>query len=124
MKKLFILPALFSLFLLGCYYDNVEDLNPGMGLFETCDTTSNVSYSQHIRPILQNYCFSCHSGTNPSSGYSLETHANLAAWASTGDLRGCVFREVGFNAMPPSFALDSCRMRLFENWINAGAPNN
>lgn len=124
MKKLLVLPLLFCLSLIGCYYDNVEELNPGMGLFETCDTTSNVSYSTHIVPIMENYCYSCHSGSNPSSGYNLDTYTDLAGWASSGDLHGSVFRRAGFNAMPPSFALDSCRMKLFENWINAGAPNN
>lgn len=124
MKKIFLISILTGLFFAGCYYDNVEELNPGAGLFTTCDTTSNVSYSTHIVPIMQNYCYSCHSGSNPSSGFNLEAHADLAGWALSGDLHGCVFREAGFNPMPPSYALDSCYMKQMDKWINAGAPNN
>jgi hypothetical protein len=125
MKKiLFLFSILGFTFIAGCYYDNVEELYPGAGLFETCDTSSNVSYTNHIVPIMQNYCYSCHSGATPVSGQNLESHASLQSWALSGDLEGNVYHQSGFNAMPPSFQLDSCRMKQFHNWIAAGAPNN
>lgn len=125
MKRFLLLTAFIGCIIIpGCYYDKAEELNVGSGIFDSCDTSITVSYSRDLVPILQDYCYSCHSGPNPSSTYNLDTYTDLAGWASTGDLYGCVYRQVGYNPMPPSFALDSCRMKLFAKWINAGAPNN
>lgn len=124
MKKLAFFTILAILSFAGCYYDKTEEIYPGTGLFDSCDTTHNVSFSQHIQVTLQNYCYSCHSGATPSSGISLETYSDVYGWYSTGDLYGCVFRQQGYNPMPPSFALDSCHMKQFKYWMDAGAPNN
>jgi hypothetical protein len=124
MKKLSFLFFLAVLGIAGCYYDKTEDIYPGVGLFTQCDTTHNVSFANHIKPTMDNFCASCHTGSSPSSGVRLETYSDVYQWYQTGDLWGCVMREQGFNPMPPSFALDSCRMNQFKYWILAGAPNN
>jgi hypothetical protein len=124
MKKYIITAFISALVFAGCYYDNVEEIYPGAGLFTVCDTTANITYSGHIRPLMENYCFSCHSGASPTSGYALDSYEALAPYAATGELEGNVFHSPGFNPMPPSFQLDSCLMNQFHNWIANGYPNN
>ena len=124
MKKWMFFTAIIALVVAGCYKDKADEINIGAGLFDPCDTTHNVSYQNHIKVTLENYCYSCHSGANPSSGIHLDTYNDLYSWYVTGDLYGCVYRQAGYNPMPPSFALDSCHMKQFGYWIAAGAPNN
>ena len=124
MKKFLAIAALAALGTAGCYYDNAEELNLASGLFDNCDTTSTISYSTHIVPTMQNYCYSCHSGSSPSSGYRLDNHADLQARALSGVLIGNINHAPGFSPMPPTFKLDICRIRQFELWAAAGAPNN
>ncbi|HLG02083.1 MAG TPA: hypothetical protein VI731_00720 [Bacteroidia bacterium] len=123
-KNIFFAAAFLSFGFIGCYYDNVEELYPGAGLFIQCDTSGVISYTNDIFPILENNCAPCHFGTSPSSGVSLNTHADLAAQASTGTLVGVTHRMAGFPPMPPSYALDSCYMIQIKKWADAGAPNN
>jgi hypothetical protein len=126
MKKLFFIAVLAVTGTAGCYYDNVEELNLGSGLFDNCDTVSTISYSTHIVPTMQNFCYSCHSGSSPSSGYRLDTHADLQLRALDPNnvLLGNINHAAGFNPMPPTFKMDECRIRQFELWVAAGAPNN
>ncbi|HEU4717159.1 MAG TPA: hypothetical protein VFU15_04980, partial [Bacteroidia bacterium] len=80
MKKL-IFPLAFVALLLGsCYYDNYDELYPGASLFTPCDTSGTISYSQQIRNTLDNYCISCHSGSNPSGGVNLTDYATVNSY--------------------------------------------
>jgi len=90
-----------------------------------CDT-ANVSFSQDILPILENNCFNgCHSGNNPSSGFTLETYNDVKKKVDDGRLLGAVKHEPGFVAMPLNRApISDCNQSLIEAWISQGAPNN
>jgi hypothetical protein len=125
MKSLFFLIAISCLVLAGCYYDKSDEVNPGAGLFVPCDTTHPVSYERHILPILQNYCYSCHSGSQPSSTYHLDDYNSVHTQAANGNLWGDLSGARGFPHMPPSFTLDSCYLKQFDYWINVeSSPNN
>ena len=125
MKKIIFLVVLSAAAISGCYKDNVDELYPGAGLFTPCDTTSTMSYSTHIKPIMENYCYSCHSGNNPSSGFNIDTHAALQHYALTNnELIGRLENLGTWNQMPQNFSLDPCQLRQFELWVAAGAPNN
>ncbi|CAN5782304.1 hypothetical protein BH11BAC7_BH11BAC7_17420 [soil metagenome] len=124
MKKLILFFGLTTLMFTACYKDTVEELYPGAGLFDQCDTTSVITYSGHITTLMQNYCYSCHSGGTPSSGFRIDTYTALQPYAASGELINRIHGTNGFNRMPPSFPLDPCQMRQFELWVNAGAPNN
>lgn len=123
MKKLVLALPLVAL-MSSCYYDNVDDVYPGAGLFTVCDTTSTQSYTTHITPILVNNCYSCHSGSNPSDGVSLDNYAGVAQVAASGRLVGAIYHQQGFTAMPNGLQLDSCYMKQIKKWVDAGAPNN
>lgn len=124
MKKLIFLTGFAALMLTACYRDSVEELYPHADLFSQCDTTSTITYSGHITTLMQNYCYSCHSGSNPSSGFSIDSYNELQPYALSGELIGRIHGDPGYNRMPPTFPLDQCQIRTFELWVNAGAPNN
>ena len=97
----------------------------------TCDAnagtcqTADISWAQHIRPIIQNSCLGCHSGAAPGGGLNFSTHAGVAAVASNGRLFGAVNHQAGYVAMPLGGAkMPECVIQQIKSWIDAGAPNN
>jgi hypothetical protein len=127
MKTIAALIFLFSILWLasGCYYDSEEFLYPQIS--NTCDTT-NVTYSQSVVPLLENYCLSCHSNSMaPSSGgnIKLENYADVKIQADNHKLLGSVAHENGYSPMPLGASkLDDCKITTIRIWVNAGAPNN
>jgi hypothetical protein len=96
MKNIF---SQFIIFLMGvliissCYYDK-EQLLYGGG---TCtDTSSTVSYSQDIVPLLQQYCYSCHRGNFPSGNIIMGTYAADRAIGVNGSLYGSINHAAGY----------------------------
>ncbi len=120
MKSYLTLAAL-SVLLLGCYYDNEEELYPSEG---GCDTT-DISYAANILPIMQNNCYRCHDARNNQGNITLEGYANLKVYADNGRLLGAIRWDAGFSPMPQDASkLSDCTISQVEAWINAGAPNN
>lgn len=108
----------------GCYYDNMDDLYPGTGLFTPCDTTSTTSYQTHIVPIIQNNCIACHSGSGANADVHLDTYEGVRDAANSGQLVGATWHDPNFAPMPPNYQLDSCSLVQINKWVLAGAPNN
>jgi hypothetical protein len=124
MKKL-ALPALL-LILSACYYDNQEYLygKPSGG----CNTT-NVKYSSDIVPILETYCYVCHSAAvvaeGGGGGHNLQDFGVLQTLALNGHLVGAVSHSPGYSPMPKyGNKLSDCNIALISTWANNGAPNN
>jgi len=86
-----------------------------------CDST-NVTYTGSISPIVQSWCLSCHSGSSPQHGLSLETYADVVACANSNRLMGSIRHESGYSAMPQGATLSPCDIALFQKWINLGKP--
>lgn len=127
MKKIIFVFLISILIFSNCYKDKFSEIYPGAGLFTPCDTTSHPSYSQHIAPLLENYCIGCHSGPTTSGTADFSTYAGVLPWTADGassKIVGCSWHLVGYNPMPPSFQLDSCQMRQIYLWVIDGAPNN
>ena len=129
-KILFFLfiTSLFS----ACYYDNVQELNPTAGLFQKCDTTGTISYSNDIVPILNTNCGttnSCHSTSN-TSGFILSTYNGLAEQAFGGNLVLAITHDPSLNSnqwMPANCGgcfLNTCSIDKIIAWVNRGFPNN
>ncbi len=100
----------------GCYYDNEQDL---YGL-EVCDV-EDVTFSQHIEPIISNNCATpgCHV---PGNGRVLLRNYNEILQAVEGG--GLRDRTVVQKDMPPSGQLLNCEIAEIDRWISDGAPNN
>jgi hypothetical protein len=102
--------------LVGCYYDNEEELYPG----SFCDT-STVALASTIMPIIQARCAipGCHvtGGQSPN----LSTPEAVVTIGGNGQLNTVA---VVNRSMPPSGPLSACEQLRIKAWIDAGSPNN
>lgn len=96
----------------------------------TCSDTSacdsvNITFSQHVSPILSVNCVGCHSGGSPGGGIDLSNYTNIKAQVDNGKLIGSIEARTGFVAMPPGGnSLNSCNIAQINIWVADGAPNN
>lgn len=113
-----------------------EDAGAAEGDLAALAAIETPSYAQHLKPIFDKRCLSCH-GARKKGGYSM---ANYGDTMNSGDnapvivagdaansilvkmLRG-VKTEAG-GQMPPTRPLAREQIELIERWINQGAQNN
>lgn len=121
--KSFIPLGLFVVLFQGCYYDKSDLMYPAAG----CDTTA-VTYSQTVKPLVNNYCLACHGSSNYSSmggNLNLDGYSNLSSAAKNGVLLKSIRHEAGASPMPKnSPQLSECHIAKLEKWILAGSLNN
>ena len=114
---------IFLLLANGCYYDVEEELYPVSNAVQ-CDT-ANATYSSKVQPVIQNNCYTCHSGSAPQGNVNLEGFANLKSFADNGMLIGVITHAPGFPPMPQGGnKLNACDIMNIQTWINQGALNN
>jgi uncharacterized membrane protein len=95
--------------------------NNGCG---SCDTT-NITFSQHIMPLVTLKCQGCHSGAQPSSGLYLNNYSDVSAIAANGAFANSIQGTAGFVQMPYGVsALPDCEKDMILTWIADGHPNN
>lgn len=105
----------------GCSYENVEELAPKV----PCETPAVVSYSLSISPLLDRNCRTCHNPALLTAGVNLEDFAELKRRAGTGQLMGVVSHASGFAQMPKDRPkLSDCDIALLKKWVDSGALNN
>lgn len=98
---------------------------------------SNVSFGEHIYPVLQVKCAftGCHAGANPAGGLDLTTYGNVTAditvvFPGEPDLSSLVWTvegTVGGLIMPPpgtGIVLTENQRKGFRIWVKEGAKNN
>lgn len=116
---------LSTMLLKSCYYDSEEYLFPELS--SGCDT-SNVTFSTTIQPMLQSYCYSCHSNSNASgngAGIKLENYTDVKTMAENGRLLGAISHDNGYSPMPKGGSkLSNCKILQTQVWIENGTPNN
>ncbi len=94
-----------------------------------CDSTI-VTFSGTIFPIIQNYCYGCHSGSNPGGGifltdYNYVKTAGSIPAGTIGSLLGAITHNPSNSAMPKNGnKLSDCKIAQFRKWIADGMPNN
>ena len=91
MMKNFISVLILILFISSCYYDNVDELHPDVGLIPDCDNdTASVTYTNDIAPIMLRNCGSdnsCHQVASTSNNsVSLASYAGVSGVANTEQL--------------------------------------
>jgi hypothetical protein len=108
----------------SCYYDK-EDLLYGSNNAPCTDTTGTISYTQKVVPVLQQYCYSCHTGSFPSGGIMMGTYATDKAIAQNGKLHGSISYSAGYSPMPKGMPkLNNCQVAVIKKWVDAGMLNN
>jgi len=89
-----------------------------------CDTT-NVTFTNSVMPIIQNFCLGCHNAPSPGGNVYLRNYSDIITVVNNGQLWGAVNQDPGFIAMPlGGNKLSSCDLSTIKIWINNGAPNN
>src|SRR5947199_5604601 len=94
-----------------------------------------ITYDEHVRPILREHCFSCHSADKQESGLSLDSYAKVMAGGSSGevvlpgDLASSRLWALVSHAeepkMPPKQdKLATAKLDIISKWIEQGAPEN
>jgi hypothetical protein len=121
------LVSAFILLLAGCFYDNEEALYLEVDLVPFNDTVP-VTYQGDILPVLQTYCYECHSSAKASSkggNIILEGYSNIKSAVSNGTLYGSISWDPAFVRMPYNSAkLPSSEIFRVKKWIDDGAPDN
>ncbi len=94
----------------------------------------NVSFSDHIYPVFQVKCISCHNATNPDGGLDLTTYAAATADLTiiypgdpeTSRLVWAIDGRSGVSPMPPIGyrALTINQIDGVKTWITEGAKDN
>jgi len=107
-----------------------EAAGPDLSLIET------PSYAQHVQPILDKRCASCHSrrlkGNFSVVGYdNFMTTGDNAPVIIAGDAANSILVQMlhgvktdAGGQMPPARALRADQIQLIERWIDQGAQNN
>lgn len=97
----------------------------------TCDpnagacNTAMMRFGMDIRPILQNSCIGCHSGSSPSGGINLGVYDGVRSVALNGRLLGAIRHSTGYAAMPQGGSrMSDCNIDKIAAWIADGALNN
>lgn len=123
MKKTFFVLSFFVasaiVFNFACTKNYVES-SPGI----SCDTT-HVSFQKDVEPILNAYCYQCHTSQSKAfgNGIILEGYDNFSGWAKTNYLLGDINQRPGFIPMPYGKPkLSDCSINMITAWINQGFP--
>ena len=80
-----------------------------------------VSYSNDIRPIVNNFCTTCHAGENPEGEFVLTDYESVRRHTEKGDLLKRINDAV--DPMPQNGLMPKYMRRLFQTWANDGYPN-
>ncbi len=98
----------------SCTYHNKQTI---LGSTGTCDTI-NTKYGEVISVIMTDYCTSCHGGSSPSAGISLETYDDVK------NNYTAILYTMNKGTMPKGGKLDDCTISKIQTWVNRGAQNN
>lgn len=89
-------------------------------VISNCDTV-NVTYANHIKPIMDGFCISCHFNGN-GTGYTLDNSTGVKAAVNSGKLIPSV-KHTG-NPMPKGGQkLSNCNISKIDKWVQAGMPD-
>lgn len=116
----FLFLTIFSLFCVGCYYDNIETKYNQSG----CDLTS-ISWTSDVKPLVDQFCVACHQGSSPAAGLLLEGYQDVKASVLQGEFSIRINKPSSDPLkMPPNALIDSCSIEKINIWIANGALEN
>lgn len=100
----------------SCSSDAISDLT------ETDINTEIVTYTQKIKPIIDNHCINCHSANNPSANLRLDTYDNTRNAVLNKNLIERIQYTQGDPLMMPQNGnrLPQNNINLFIEWQNEG----
>lgn len=119
MKNIILISILASMCIVGCYYDNEEELYPNSQPAPNDTTSQAATWTADIKPIMDTRCATngCHISGQQSP--TLQTYDQVFANKTRVKVRACDQKT-----MPPGNPLNPTDINKINSWINAGAPNN
>lgn len=119
-KLLLLITSFFFTFTVMSCTDNEDDN-------EDC-STANMSYTNDIRPILQNNgCLAsgCHGGSAATNALFMDSYESLKIYVNAQRLIGAIKHQPGFSPMPKqSDKIKDCEIKKIEAWVVQGAKDN
>lgn len=116
---LFVAVAFSVLLANGCVWDKETDLRPEP---EPSDCPTDTLTYAHIEPLIETHCLGCHADEVEGGGIFLRDYEEVSRQIQRGLLVGAVSRDPLFEAMPPTYSLESCQIDSIKAWVEAGAP--
>jgi hypothetical protein len=108
----------------SCTKENAQTLALNANLQKLCDLDS-ARYTEHIRPILDANCMSCHNDSDAQGGITLGAWADVNFLATDGVLIHSIKHDGAAIPMPKdSPQLPECEIHAIELWTTQGALNN
>lgn len=107
----------------SCYYDNVEELHPKLATTDSLgDTTGTITYTNRIKPLMTNYCTSCHYSSGTS--FDLTTYDEVSNEIDI-DLMDAIQGTNGYELMPKGATspIKSTYIAVFQKWKDTGKLN-
>ena len=80
-----------------------------------------ISYSNDIRPLVREFCTTCHAGEDPEGEFVLTSYDDVRRHTEQGELLKRINDPE--NPMPQSGLLPKYMRRLFKQWALSGYPN-
>ncbi|WP_051313293.1 c-type cytochrome [Sporocytophaga myxococcoides] len=116
MKKLALL-FLLSISFYSCKDEKKDNPTP-----DNICITSDVTYTNTVKPIITKNCVACHGAATPMN---LNDVSTLQGIAQNGKLYKVITHADGVSPMPKNQAkLSDCDIEKIKVWIDAGAQNN
>lgn len=110
-----LITAWLILVALSYQYHNEEELYPA------CEVTENISFSNHILPLVQMECATAGCHVTGTGRVVLTEYTQIKGVAEDGRLRHLAITS---RSMPPERPLTNCQVELIRIWIEEGALNN
>ncbi|MBC8289581.1 MAG: hypothetical protein H8E37_04605 [Planctomycetes bacterium] len=80
-----------------------------------------VSYTNDIRPVVNNFCTTCHAGDDPEGEFVLTSYKNVRKYTEKGKLLKRI--NDADEPMPQSGLMPLYMRRLFQKWADGGYVN-
>ena len=87
----------------------------------TKQISDEVSYSNDIRPVVNNFCTTCHAGDNPEGEFVLTSYEDVRRHVEKGELLKRI-NDVD-DPMPQNGLMPKYMRRLFQVWADQGYVN-
>ncbi len=106
---IFLLIFSASVLISSCDTRTYDDVSGGVVL--------HPSYTQNIKPVMDNYCISCHQAGSQDP--------DLTTYQLVKDNSAMIYQDIVSGSMPEGGEkLPSTTIQTFQNWMNNGMPEN
>lgn len=112
----------------------VSSTSPAFADESVADTAGIEFFEKHVRPVLVQHCYECHSGDEVNGGLLLDSRDGVTKGGDTGPaiVKGDPDHSLLIEAiryknrdlqMPPQNALPGSAVEILEKWVRIGAPD-